>query len=246
MVHKRGVSKHDWLKAFGQTAIGRALRDVPIEYFHARIEGVRNIPREGGALLVGNHAMMGLDGFVLGALVIRETTRYVRFLGERNLWRVPVLRSALSAVGAVPGAPGKAIELLESGELVGVYPGGIDDSWKLSSEKYRLQWGQRAGFARVAMRAGVPIIPIAAIGIDEMYDVVAREPVVGRTILGSPRYDLPIALGAYGTPIPRRVPQRYLVQSPIDTTGDPDHEGDVERVRAATFDAIESVLQRAR
>lgn len=246
MVHRGAVAKHDAVKALGQTALGRTLRDIPIDYFRARIEGADQIPREGGALLVGNHGMMGLDGFVLGALVIRETGRYVRFLGERNLWRVPVLGALLSAVGAVPGAPDTAVELLESGEVVGVYPGGIDDSWKLSREKYRLQWGQRAGFARVAMRARVLIIPIAALGIDEMYDVIAREPLVGRAILGSARYDLPIALGVLGTPIPKRVPQRYLVQSPVDTAGDPDNAADVERVRAATFDAIEGVLQRAR
>lgn len=243
------MSKLDRVKAFGQTAIGRAIRDLPIDYFHARMEGAHHIPREGegGALLVGNHAMMGIDGFVLGALVSQQTGRYVRFLGERNLWRVPLLRSFLDMVGAVPGAPDTAIELLEEGELVGVYPGGIDDSWKLTTtDRYRLQWGSRAGFARVAMRARVPIVPIAALGIDEMYDVIAREKVVGRTLLGSKRYDLPIALGVLGTPIPRRAPQRYLVQPPIDTTGNPDDDADVERVRAATFAAIDSILQRAR
>lgn len=241
------VSKLDVVKTLGQTAIGRAMRDLPIDYFHATMEGARLIPREGGALLVGNHAMGGIDGFVLGSLVIRETGRYVRFLGERNLWRIPVLRNLLDAVGAVPGAPEKAVEMLTDGELVGVYPGGIDDSWKLTTtDRYRLQWGNRAGFAKVAMRARVPIIPIAALGIDEMYDVVAREPVVGRRVLGSARYDLPLALGVYGTPIPRRVPQKYLVQQPIDTTGDPDDPAAVERVRAAAFEAIDSVLQRAR
>jgi 1-acyl-sn-glycerol-3-phosphate acyltransferase len=235
------------VKAFGQTALGRKLRDLPIEYFHAEMEGAQHIPREGGALLVGNHSMMGLDGFVLGALVPRETGRYVRFLGERNLWRIPLVGRALYAVGALPGEPNAATELLSSGELVAVYPGGIDDSWKLTTtDRYRLQWGTRSGFARVAMRARVPIVPVAALGIDEMYDVVAREPIIGRTLLGSPRYDLPIALGAFGTPIPRRVPQRYLVQEPIDTSGDPDDDVAVERVRAATFDAIDRVLATAR
>jgi 1-acyl-sn-glycerol-3-phosphate acyltransferase len=243
------VTKHrlDRVRALGQTAIGRKLRDLPIDYFHASMEGAHRIPREGGALLVGNHAMMGIDGFVLGALVPRETGRYVRFLGERNLWRIPVVRNFLDAVGAVPGAPETAVELLTAGELVGVYPGGIDDSWKLTAtDRYKLQWGSRSGFARVAMRARVPIIPIAALGIDEMYDVIAREPVVGRAVFGSSRYDLPIALGAFGTPIPKRVPQRYLVQEPIDTSGDPEDADAVERVRAATFAAIDQVLNTAR
>lgn len=237
----------DHVRALGDTALGRRLRELPIDYFRATMEGVHHLPREGGALLVGNHAMTGLDGFVLGALVARETGRHVRFLGERNLWRIPVLRELLDAVGALPGEPGAATELLRKGELVGVYPGGIEDSWKLTTtQRYRLQWGNRAGFARVAIRAQVPIVPVAALGIDEMYDVVAREPVLGRTLLGSPRYDFPLALGVLGTPIPRRVPQRYCVQPPIDTTGEADDPTHVERIRAATFDAIDQVLRTIR
>lgn len=247
MLVERILAKVDRVRALGETALGRRVRDFPIDYFHARIEGTANIPRDGGVLLVGNHAMMGLDGFVLAALVIRETGRYPRFLAERNLWRIPLLRTLLDSVGAVPGAPDVAVELLEAGELVAVYPGGIDDSWKLTAtDRYKLQWGERTGFARVAMRAKAPIIPVAALGIDEMYDVVARESVIGRGFMGSKRYDLPIALGVLGTPIPRRVPQRYLVQARIDTSGDPTNADDVERVRSETFDAIDSVLRTIR
>jgi 1-acyl-sn-glycerol-3-phosphate acyltransferase len=241
------VPAYDYVRALSDTPIARFFRDLPIDYFRATVEGAHHLPRSGGALLVGNHAMGGIDGFVLGALVQREAGRHVRFLGERNLWRIPVLRELLDAVGALPGEPEAATELLRQGELVGVYPGGIDDSWKLTvTQKHRLQWGTRAGFARVAIRAGTPIVPVAAVGIDEMYDVVARERWIGRRLLGSPRYDLPIALGAYGTPIPKRAPQRYAVLDPIDTTGDADDPADVERVRTSTYDAIDQVLRAHR
>ncbi|MGZ3448542.1 MAG: lysophospholipid acyltransferase family protein [Polyangiales bacterium] len=235
------------MQRLGGTAIGRKLRDLPLDYFSATLEDANRIPREGGALLVGNHAMMGLDGFVLGALVNKHTGRYVRFLAERNLWKLPLVRDFLDAVGALPGEPERATELLRNGELLGVYPGGIDDSWKLTkTQRYRLQWGNRAGFARVAMRAGVPIVPIAALGIDEMYDVVAKESVVGRMLLGSSRYDLPLAIGRWGLPIPKPIPQRYFVLPPVDTAGDPDDASAVERVRGATFASIDSVLRTAR
>jgi 1-acyl-sn-glycerol-3-phosphate acyltransferase len=229
-----------------KTALGKAIADLPIRYFHATLEGSERIPREGGALIVGNHALFGLDGFVLGALVMRETGRYPRFLGERNLWKVPVLGQMLTALGALEGEPKAAQGLLEDGEIVIVYPGGVDDSFKLASEKYRLKWGTRSGFARVAMRAKVPILPVAATGIDEMYDVVTRERWIGRTLFGSSRYDLPVAFGAYGTPLPKRVPQSYSVLEPIDTSGDPDDPEIVERVRAETYRAIETRLREVR
>jgi len=191
--------------------------------------------------------MMGLDGVVLGALVLHQADRRVRFLGERNLWRIPGVRSLLDAAGALPGEPGAATRLLRAGEVCGVYPGGIDDSWKLTrTERYRLKWGDRRGFAKVAMQAGVPIVPVAAFGIDEMYDVVAKERWVGRRVLGHARYDLPLALGWKGTLIPRRHPQRYVMLPPIATDGEVERAEDVERVRRATHDALDAELAKAR
>ncbi|GAC1543276.1 MAG: lysophospholipid acyltransferase family protein [Polyangiales bacterium] len=228
------------------TALGRLFTEAPIRYFHATIEGLEHLPKTGGALIVGNHALLGLDGWVLGALIVRETGRYPRFLGDRNLFRVPLLGAALTAVGAVAGEPQRAQQLLEDGELVIVYPGGVDDSFKSAAQRHRLQWGRRAGFAKVAMRARVPIVPVAGLGIDDMYEVVGREPVVGRALFGSARYDLPIAFGAFGTPLPRRAPQHYVVLPPVDTHGDPERSEELERVRAATFASIDARLASAR
>ena len=228
------------------TPLGRLFTDLPIRWFHATIEGLEHVPKSGGALLVGNHAMGGLDGFVLGALIIRKTGRYPRALADRNFFKVPFVRSLFKEMGALAGEPKQAQSLLEDGELVLVYPGGVDDSFKTSDQRNRLQWGTRAGFAKVAIRAKVPIVPVVGLGIDDMYKVVAREHVLGRAIFGSPRYDLPIALGAYGTPIPRRNPQHFIVLPHVDTHGDPENPEDVERVRAATYDAIDSRLREER
>jgi 1-acyl-sn-glycerol-3-phosphate acyltransferase len=176
-----------WAEAQAQSALGRAVTALPVRWFHAKLEGAERIPAGGGALLVGNHSFMGLDGFVLAALVNREAGRYLRFLGEKHLWDIPALGPILTRLGAVAGEPEVAVSMLEAGDLVAVYPGGIDDSWKPKAERYRLQWGHRAGFARVAIRAGVPIIPVAGLGIDDAYDVVGRERKLGRALFGSPR-----------------------------------------------------------
>jgi len=75
---------------------------------------------------------------------------------------------------------------------------------------------------------------------------VTRERWIGRTLFGSARYDLPIALGAYGSPLPKRVPQSYSILEPIDTSGDPDDPDAVEKVRAETHRAIETRLRDVR
>jgi 1-acyl-sn-glycerol-3-phosphate acyltransferase len=227
-----------FLKLFASTESGVRLARLIASQFQAQLHDDERLPRAGGALFVGNHSLLGVDSVVLAALLMAETGRAPRFLTERNLSKIPGFKQLLLALGAIPGVPEDATRLLEEGELVGVYPGGIDDSFKLSREAYTLKWGNRAGFARVAMRAGAPIVPIAATGIDEIFEVDRREGFFGRLLFGRDRYDLPLPRSI----IPRRVPLDFFVLPPIDTSGDPDDPEAVERVRRATWEALESVL----
>lgn len=230
------------LRSFLRTPPGKTVLSAVIHYFQATLQGAENIPKAGGAFIVGNHALFALDTAVLGALIVRDVGRNPRFLADRMLWRIPGFRHFITAIGALPGEPHAAEKLLRRGELVVVYPGGVDDSLKLSSERYQLKWKQRAGFARVAMSARVPIVPVVGLGIDEMYAVLGHERWIGRRLFGGERYDLPIAFGAFGTLVPRPVQQTYRALPPIDTTGDPACPADVERVRKATWDALENQL----
>ena len=124
-----------------------------------------------------------------------------------------------------------------------MYPGGIDESLKPTRDRNRLKWGARDGFARVALRARVPILPIAGAGIDETYTIHGREPWLGRRLLGSARYDLPIASGAFGTPFPRRASMRFTVCEPILPTGDPDDPRAILELRNATRSALDRELR---
>lgn len=234
------------LRTFLNSELGHRALSLLTGYFHATLEGTEHIPKSGGALMVGNHALFAIDTAVLAALIVRDIGRNPRFLGDRNLWKVPMLGPAITAIGALPGEPQSAETLLRRGELVLVYPGGVDDSLKRDDQRYQLLWKNRAGFARVAMRSGVPILPVVGLGIDEMYSVLAREPWIGRRLLGSERYDLPVAMGAFGTILPKRVAQRYIVLPPIATSGDPDSPADVERVRVQTYEALDAWLRTER
>ncbi len=225
-------------RVFAESDSGARVARALAERFQGTLHDGERIPRRGPALLVGNHALFGLDSVVLTALMLAAGHRGPRFLAEKNLFRLPGLRAALAAVGAVPGHPAEAVSLLQAGELVIVYPGGVDDSFKLSTEAYTLQWGERAGFARVALRAGAPIVPIAATGVDELFTVARREGLVGRLLLGSARYDLPLPSSLR----PRRVPLDYFVLPPIPPEGDASDPEAVERARRATHAALDGVL----
>lgn len=222
-----------------KTEVGRRLAKAVAARSLATLHDGERIPRTGGALLVANHSTYGIDAVPLTALIAICTGRVPRFLGERSLWKVPGAAALWDAIGIVRGEPDPAVRLLQDGELVCVYPGGVEDSFKLSGEAYTLKWKGRAGFARVAMRAKAPIVPIAATGVDELFEVHRREHFIGRRLLGSDRYDFPLPKRL----IPRKVALHYYVLSPIDTAGDATNPADVERIRRETHDAIEAVLR---
>jgi 1-acyl-sn-glycerol-3-phosphate acyltransferase len=209
-----------------------------VRAFRAELRGAANVPRTGRALVVGNHAFLGIDAPPLGALLLLETGRVPRWLADRNLFRIPLVRRLLWAGGAVPGERSRAEDLLARDELVCVYPGGIDDSFKLRHERYTLKWGERAGFAHVALRAQAPIVPVVCFGADELFDVVAREPWVGRRLFGSPRYDVPLAVPG------RKVPFVYEVLPSIAPPSVyADEEAAARALRDATRLAMETALE---
>lgn len=231
------------LVSFAAGPGGKLITGALARYFRASLVHAERIPRTGAALIVSNHGPFGLDSIVLTSLVLRDTGRYVRFLVERNLARIAPIRSFFNAVAVLPGTKAAALEALGRGDLVGSYPGGIDESLKRTSDRHRLKWGARDGFAKVALRARVPIVPIAGLGIDDIYTIVAREPWIGRRLLGSPRYDLPLTLGAFGTPLPRRTTMRFVVCEPIMPLGEAHDPSAVHALRDTTRAALEHALR---
>ena len=176
-------------------------------FFDTTILDVERIP-EGRALLVSNHAFVGIDSIAFVPALHQQTGRICRPLGQRGFFDTPLAGTVLRELGALPGRRNAAVELLEQDELVIVYPGGARDSMKGRGQKYQLLWEGRTGFADVAIRANAPIVPVAAIGPDDVFPVLTRRGVVPLSVLGPDR--IPLFL-----PVPRRVPFRYFVGEPV-------------------------------
>src|SRR6187549_1392295 len=88
---------------------------------------------------------------------------------------LPVVGTMWSRVGGVAAHPENAYRLLrEQQQLALVFPEGTKGPGKLYSERYQLRRFGRGGFVELAMRAGVPIIPIAVVGSEEAMPVIAR------------------------------------------------------------------------
>jgi 1-acyl-sn-glycerol-3-phosphate acyltransferase len=141
------------------------------------IEGLEHIPARGGAILAGNHLAVA-DSFLVPLLVRRRIT----YLAKREYFIQPgfigwIKKVFFTGVGQVPvdravgseaqAALDTAIRLLREGKLLGIYPEGT------RSPDGRLYKG-KTGVARMALEAGVPVIPVAAIGTNKLNPIGSR------------------------------------------------------------------------
>lgn len=126
-------------------------------------EGWERIPAEGPAILASNHESM-IDPFVLGV----ATPRVIHYMAKAELFGYPVLKQVLEGFGVFPvvrgGGDESAIsrgrELLERGELIGIFPQG-------TCLPYRIR-PYRRGAARLALETGTPIVPVCMIGTERI------------------------------------------------------------------------------
>jgi 1-acyl-sn-glycerol-3-phosphate acyltransferase len=186
------------LYSFGKVTVGYAM----ILGWRPKVEGLENIPQTGGAIFAGNHLSVA-DELFLGSVVPRHLAfwakseyfqgtglrgRFNRFIME-GLGAIRVERAGgRAALTAFDGA----IPVLKAGDSVAIYPEGT------RSPDGRLYRG-RTGAARLAVAAGVPLIPVGVIGTDKVQPI------------GQP-YPKPVGWG--------KVTIKF--GKPIDTEGRPD------------------------
>jgi 1-acyl-sn-glycerol-3-phosphate acyltransferase len=155
-------------------SLARRLYDpVYRRWFRAEWAGLDKIPRRGGALIVANHAG-GLppDAPVIMHGIETELGRPVYGLADDVFRRIPVVGTLWSRVGGVTASPDNAYRLLRDQQLVLDFPEGVKGPAKGYAERYRLRRFGRGGFVEIAMKAGVPVIPVAVIGAEEAMPVL--------------------------------------------------------------------------
>ncbi|AXG81389.1 lysophospholipid acyltransferase family protein [Streptomyces paludis] len=192
------------------------------KYFRVTVEGLANVPGEGGALVVANHSgTLPLDALML-QVALRDhhpAHRALRLLAADLVFDLPVLRTLARRAGHTQARMDNALKLLERGELVGVMPEGYKGLGKPFSERYRLRRFGRGGFAAAALRTGRPIVPCAVMGAEEIYPMVADARPVARS-LGLPYFPItptfPL-LGPLGAiPLPTKWTIRFGTPLPTD------------------------------
>ncbi|MEV0157479.1 lysophospholipid acyltransferase family protein [Micromonospora sp. NPDC050686] len=167
------------LYTIGKLTVAPALRLA----FRPHVEGLEHIPATGGAIFASNHLSVA-DELLLGTVV----PRHLAFWAKSEYFSGTGLKGGfskfvLTGLGAIPVERGggraalsafdAAIPVLKAGDLVAVYPEGT------RSPDGRLYRG-RTGAARLAVAAGVPIIPVGVTGTDKAQPIGTRVPRPGK------------------------------------------------------------------
>jgi 1-acyl-sn-glycerol-3-phosphate acyltransferase len=147
-------------------------------YFSAEIRGWKNVPKRGPFLLVGNHSG--------GAQPIDPAPFLARWIEERGAEApvyalaydldiaAPVVGSWLRRLGMIPASHDNAMRAFEMGAPVIVFPGGDYEVFRPWRNRNRIAFGGRDGFVKLALAAGVPVVPMTIHGAHESTFVLTR------------------------------------------------------------------------
>jgi 1-acyl-sn-glycerol-3-phosphate acyltransferase len=191
------------------------------DWFRTEVFGVEHLPEKGAGLVVANHSgTVALDALMLSVAVHYEhpARRHLRLLGADLVFRVPVLSELARKGGATVACNPDVERLLTNGELVGVFPEGFKGVGKRYADRYKLQRFGRGGFVSAALRTGQPIVPVAIVGAEEIYPMLADIQPLAR-LLGLPYFPVTPTfpwLGPLGL-VP--LPSKWLIEfcPPIST-----------------------------
>jgi 1-acyl-sn-glycerol-3-phosphate acyltransferase len=169
------VDEFGFDREFADHIVMPVLRPLYERWFRVETIGMANVPATGGALLVANHSGTLPVDAMMTTVALRDhhpSGRHLRMLGADLLFRTPMLGSISRKAGHTLACNPDAERLLNSDELVGVWPEGYKGVGKPFKDRYKLQRFGRGGFVSAAMRCGVPIIPCSIVGAEEIYPLI--------------------------------------------------------------------------
>ncbi|GAA1285878.1 lysophospholipid acyltransferase family protein [Pseudonocardia aurantiaca] len=200
-----------------------ALRPLYRNWFRVETIGMHHVPDVGGALVVANHSgTFPLDSLMTAVALHDDhpSRRHLRMLGADLMFRLPVVGSLARKQGSTLACNPDAERLMASGELVGVWPEGFKGIGKPFHDRYKLQRFGRGGFVSAALRTGVPIIPAAIVGAEEIYPKIGDIKPLAR-LFGAPYFPVTPLFPLFGPLGLVPLPSKWYIEfgEPISTDG---------------------------
>jgi 1-acyl-sn-glycerol-3-phosphate acyltransferase len=223
-------------------------------WFRMEFDGWENLP-DPPALLVGIHsgAPFVWDAWTVGVQWWRRfgQDRPLHGTAHDVLMAMPLVGRYFRAMGVLPAAPDSMATALAEGRDVAVWPGGEVDSLRPWSERDQANLAGRKGFVKMAIRAGVPIVPIATVGGADAMPVLVRGDQLSRALRLDKLLRLkvfPIAVSLPWGIAPAALPQfplpakiRTRLMPAIELDHDPDRADDDEYLEEKYWEVQNSI-----
>ncbi|AHC24064.1 MULTISPECIES: lysophospholipid acyltransferase family protein [Mycobacteriaceae] len=223
------------------------LRGLFRNWFRVEVSGIENLPLDGAALVVANHAgVLPFDGLMASVAVHdhHPRQRALRLLAADLVFDMPVVGQAARKAGHTVACSSDAHRLLAAGELTAVFPEGFKGLGKPFKDRYKLQRFGRGGFVSAALRAQVPIVPCSIVGSEEIYPKIGDITLLAR-LLGLPYFPVtplfPLA-GPLGlVPLPSKWHIKF--GEPISTDGYDEGAADDPMITFELTDHVRETIQ---
>jgi 1-acyl-sn-glycerol-3-phosphate acyltransferase len=218
-------------------------RQLYRRWFRVDSSGHENVPRQGRAILAGNHSgLLPFDGAMIAVDMIEKLTppRALRSIVDHFAFAFPYIGLFMYRTGQVPGTPRNFRDLLEREQLLLVFPEGAKGIVKPYSERYRLQhWN--VGFVEIALEMEAPIVPFAVIGAEEQAPVLFSSRTLGKR-LGMPAFPVTPTFPWFGVPGLIPYPVKYRI-----VYGEPFHlHRDYPKEAAQDPDVVRAIAEKIR
>jgi 1-acyl-sn-glycerol-3-phosphate acyltransferase len=144
-------------------------------YWRIEHRGMEHIPKSGACILAGPHrGFMPLDAIMLFHLITRHKKRVPRFLIHPTLVKFPLQSIIFRRLASIPACEKNADWILENEQILGIYPEGIQGTFKLYRDAYDIGDFRWKNYIIWAIKHEVPIIPFASVGSAEIYPILYR------------------------------------------------------------------------
>lgn len=181
-------------------------------YHRYELRGLENLPATGAGIIAISHSFATYENLLLASEIYLRTGRYCAGLADRRIFQTPGLAQFFKRIGAISGSPEVGADLLHKGNLLMLSPGGMREALRPSSEKYRVDWAGRLGFARLAIKTQVPVILAACPKADDLYTLYENP--LTPLVYQKYKWPLPLLRGWGPTWLPRPVKLiHYLSES---------------------------------
>lgn len=224
-------------------------------WFRMEFEGWENLP-EPPVLLIGIHSggPFPWDAWTVGVQWWRHfgRTRPLHGTAHDALMATPVIGAYFRRMGCLPARADSMTAALAAGRDVALWPGGERDSLRAWSQRDKAILAGRTGFIKLAIRSGVPIVPISTVGGPDAMPVLAT----GQRLAKALRLDkvarikmFPIALQAPWGLSPALLPElpfptkiRTAFQKPVELDFDPARADDDDYVQDR-YEVVQDSIQ---